>query len=202
MLLGPNAESLIPIVGSDVAVIDDEPLTVDIVRRIAPAIVVSYGYRHIIPEAVIDAVDRPIVNLHISLLPWNRGADPNLWSWLENTPKGVSLHRLTVGIDEGPIIAQSPANLDPVGHTLRTSYQELSDLVLEVLASSWPSLEDGTAVTEAQRGAGSTHRSVDKNRFAEALPLGWDTPCESVSDYGRRHGLWTRPEQPNDDPPG
>jgi len=194
LLLGPNADVLIPVVGSDVAVIDDEPLTVDTVRTIAPRVVVSYGYRHIISAEVIDAVDHSIVNLHISMLPWNRGADPNLWSWLTNTPKGVTVHRLTAGVDEGPIIAQEPVILDPARHTLRSSYRELSERMVEVFASTWPSLSAGTAADESQKGIGSVHRSADKDRYADALTLGWDTPCASVAEYGRRNDLWIRPE--------
>eukprot|EP00392_Amoebophrya_sp_AT5.2_P019205 g19951.t1 len=61
---------------------------------------VSYGYRHIIRTPVIEGMfDRKrIINLHISYLPYNRGADPNLWSILERTPPGVTIHH----IDEGP----------------------------------------------------------------------------------------------------
>ena len=54
--------------------------------------VVSYGYRYIIDESVVEFFDNKIINLHISYLPWNKGASPNLWSVVDETKKGVSIH--------------------------------------------------------------------------------------------------------------
>ena len=63
--------------------------------------IVSYRYRHIISPEVINEIGGKVINLHISLLPWNRGADPNFWSWLEDTPKGVTIHYVDKGINIG-----------------------------------------------------------------------------------------------------
>src|SRR6202035_5691563 len=76
-------------------------------------LLIAHGYRHIIKPSVLDRFPRRAVNLHISYLPWNRGADPNLWSFIENTPKGVSIHYLDAGIDTGDIIAQKAVDFGP-----------------------------------------------------------------------------------------
>ena len=68
--------------------------------------IVSYGYRHIISKNHIDNLKNPIINLHISYLPFNRGAHPNYWSFKEKTPKGVTIHFMDEGIDTGPILVQ------------------------------------------------------------------------------------------------
>lgn len=47
------------------------------------------------------------MNLHISYLPWNKGADPNFWSCIDGTPAGVTLHHIDAGVDTGDIIAQA-----------------------------------------------------------------------------------------------
>ena len=47
-----------------------------------------------------------MINLHISYLPYNKGAHPNFWSWVKNTPKGVSIHLISEKIDAGDIIFQ------------------------------------------------------------------------------------------------
>ncbi|MCL0081308.1 hypothetical protein M1N64_03665 [Peptococcaceae bacterium] len=49
----------------------------------------------------MDKFQGRAINLHISFLPWNRGADPNFWSFIENAPVGVSIHYLDEGIDTG-----------------------------------------------------------------------------------------------------
>ena len=68
--------------------------------------VISFGYRKIIPRKVLSFSKRPIINLHISYLPYNRGAYPNFWSFLKRTPKGVSIHEIDGGIDTGDILCR------------------------------------------------------------------------------------------------
>ena len=55
---------------------------------------VSYRYRKIIRQDIIDYFEGKLINMHIAFLPWNKGADPNLWSYIDNTPKGVTIHRI------------------------------------------------------------------------------------------------------------
>ena len=47
-----------------------------------------------------------ILNLHISYLPFNKGTHPNFWSFAENTPSGVTIHKINKKIDSGNIIYQ------------------------------------------------------------------------------------------------
>ena len=68
-------------------------------------LVISYGYRHIINEQIIKK-RKNIINLHISYLPYNKGAHPNFWSFAENTPSGVTINKIDKGIDTGNIIYQ------------------------------------------------------------------------------------------------
>ena len=67
--------------------------------------VISFGYRHIITEDIIRK-KKNLINLHISYLPYNKGAHPNFWSFAENTPSGVTIHKIDKGIDTGNIIYQ------------------------------------------------------------------------------------------------
>ncbi len=68
--------------------------------------ILSFGYRKIIKNNIIKKLHRPIVNLHISYLPYNRGSHPNFWSFIENTQQGVTIHEIDKGIDTGKIIFQ------------------------------------------------------------------------------------------------
>ena len=67
-------------------------INVDFVNKITPEFIVSYNYKYILSKDIIDFVQGKIINLHISYLPWNRGAHPNVWSFLEETPKGITIH--------------------------------------------------------------------------------------------------------------
>ena len=70
------------------------------------AIVVAYG--HILPRWMIDSCALGVWNLHFSILPRWRGAAPVNHAILAGDPEtGVALMRITPGLDEGPVLAQS-----------------------------------------------------------------------------------------------
>lgn len=171
LVLGPNR---LTVLGGVEAT--EERITPD--RAAGFDLLVSYGYRHILGRDVLDVT--PAVNLHISLLPWNRGADPNLWSWIDGTPKGVTVHWMTEGVDKGPIIAQREVDLDPRG-TLAETYGVLQDAMVDVFTEAWPAIVSGDPGTEQPPG-GSYHRAADKP--PDAMQRGWETPCWMVRQYG------------------
>ena len=75
-------------------------------------LIVSFGYRHILSSDFINNCGCPIVNLHISYLPFNRGAHPNFWSFYDDTPSGVSIHLMDEGLDTGPILFQKKVKFE------------------------------------------------------------------------------------------
>jgi len=93
------------------------------VLNMKPDLVVSYSYRHIIKQDVLDTLPDKFINLHIALLPYNRGADPNAWSFLDETPKGVTIHIIDKGIDTGPILCQREVFFDYAKDTLGGTYK-------------------------------------------------------------------------------
>ena len=46
--------------------------------------ILSFGFRKIISENFIKKLKKPIFNIHLSYLPFNRGAHPNFWSFIDN----------------------------------------------------------------------------------------------------------------------
>jgi methionyl-tRNA formyltransferase len=88
-------------------------------------LVVSYGYRHILKKEVIESSNAPIINLHISYLPWNRGAHPNFWSFYDCTPSGVTIHLIDEGVDTGAIIYQKYVNFNKEENTYSKTYKRL-----------------------------------------------------------------------------
>lgn len=170
----------------------EEPLCAAALAANGVDFIVSYGYRHIIGDDVIDRWSERIVNLHISLLPWNRGSDPNFWSFFDETPKGVSIHRIDRGLDTGPVLAQSLI-LFGGNETLASSYAHLRDAIEALFAQTWPAIRAGSQPVRAQRGRGSAHRRRDALPFLARLPAGWDTPVAFVEDMGRRARARGRP---------
>ena len=67
-------------------------------------LIISFGFRHIIQQNILKKIKKKIINIHLSYLPYNRGAHPNFWSFIEGTPSGISIHYIDKGIDTGNVI--------------------------------------------------------------------------------------------------
>ncbi|MFA6056290.1 MAG: formyltransferase family protein [Thermodesulfovibrionales bacterium] len=139
--------------------------------------IISYGYRRKIAKEVTDRFKGRAINLHISYLPYNRGADPNLWSFLEDTPKGVTIHYLDGSIDTGGIIAREEAFFDIEIHTLRSTYKSLSEKIEALFYRMWPEICLGKVDPLPQL---TYHRVRDKDAYAHLLEQGWDTPIKDI----------------------
>ena len=154
-----------------------DPISPEVLRSRRIEFIISYGYRHILRKPVLELLPGRIINLHISYLPWNRGADPNLWSFLQDTPKGVSIHYVDTGVDTGDIIVQREVFFCEEGETLRTTYNKLQSEILTLFSESWPLIRSG-GCNRIRQGteSGSFHRKSDKAPFEHLLIKGWDTP--------------------------
>lgn len=191
LVLGPNLNRVNDIIRHHEIEATEAPLD-NLVSRFKPDILLSYGYRHLVTRDALNAVQGRAMNMHISLLPWNGGADPNFWSWLQNTPKGVSIHWMSEKFDRGNIVAQSEVALNRL-ETMSETYEILHTQICNLLAESWADIEAGTAPSVSQPPGGSYHNSADRNPYLSLLSEGWDTPCHVLEDYGLEKGLW-RPD--------
>ena len=159
----------------------DEPIDEFLLKKENIGFAVSYGYRHIIKPEIIKYLEDNIINLHISFLPWNRGADPNLWSFLENTPKGVSIHHVDSGIDTGDIIFQKEVMFEESEETLSTTYEILDNEILQLIKDRWEQIINGKAPRFGQKGNGSYHSSKDKEPYLYLIEQhGWNTPVKYI----------------------
>lgn len=181
LYLGPSNERLIQSIeasGCRVIVVDDK-LTEGMPFLQKSDWLVSYRYRHIIPSSIVKQFNERAINLHISFLPWNRGADPNLWSFIEQTPKGVSIHYIDEGIDTGALIARQRVFFKST-ETLASSYEALNRKLEALFMKVWPVLIEGKMRSFPQRGSGSVHYKKDRNKVWSLLSKGWETKLEDL----------------------
>ena len=127
-------------------------------------LVVSYGYRHLITRDILNSSAAPIINLHISYLPWNRGAHPNFWSFFDGTPCGVSIHLIDKGIDTGPILYQEYVKCDPATSTFSQTYQILNTAIERLFKDHIDEIVARKFVVRVQCGAGTFHKTADLPR--------------------------------------
>lgn len=134
-------------------------------------LVISYGYRYMLKKSVIEGSKVPIINLHISYLPWNRGAHPNFWSFYECTPSGVSIHLIDEGVDTGAIIYQRYVNFDKEEDTFSKTYKKLIVEIERLFRDNIDELISKNFIATPQRCKGSYHSVT-------SLPkefIGWDS---------------------------
>ena len=186
LFLGNIGSSIIEIIescGSDV-VVTSQDLDLKFMNEHKPEFVVSYGFPYIVAPEVIDHVGGNIINLHISYLPWNRGADPVFWSLVDDTPKGVTIHYIEPALDAGDIIVQREVVPD-TEDTLATYHEKLHSSIIGLFRENWPSIRNGTCPRVPQGGGGSYHRSVDNSSYIHLLSGGPDTPVRKILNAKR-----------------
>jgi len=144
---------------------------------------VSYGYRHILRKEILELFPDRAVNLHISYLPWNKGADPNFWSFIEDTPKGVTIHYLDEGVDTGDIIVQEKVEFNTDQETLATSYEKLQATIQKLFKKNWQDIKSEKCNRQKQIGKGSLHKVKDKKALSQFLTDGWDTSLSVLEEY-------------------
>lgn len=103
---------------------------------------ISFFYPHILKSEHWNALTRrAIINCHISYLPYNRGSYPAVWSIIDDTPAGVTIHVIDEGIDTGPIVARELVLKHP-NDTGETLYARLDARMLGLLAETLPKILD------------------------------------------------------------
>ncbi|MDE2188799.1 MAG: hypothetical protein KGJ35_03685, partial [Patescibacteria group bacterium] len=128
--------------------LDDDFLKIFNTYSCVVSVVASYS--KIIPEKVLNAVNRKTLNIHPSLLPKYRGATPIQTAILEDAKDtGVSIMRLDREMDHGPIIAVKPMHFDewPIYEIVE---KRLGIIGGELLAAVLPEWINGTIVEKEQ----------------------------------------------------
>ena len=183
LVLGAKPSPLTPIIEKHgFSVIEcDDPVNIKYLKTHFVKFAISYRYRYIIHKPLIEYLNGHIINLHISYLPWNRGADPNLWSFLEDTPKGVSIHYIDEGIDTGDIIVQKELFFNIKAETLASTYKKLNTEIIGLFKMHLELIIKGNIVRKKQLLPGSFHKITDKEPFQHLISdKGWGTLVESL----------------------
>ncbi|MEO8691145.1 MAG: formyltransferase family protein, partial [Solirubrobacteraceae bacterium] len=148
-----------------------EPEVLERIAAAAPDGLVVCAYGVLIKEPLLS--DHEIFNVHPSLLPRWRGAAPverAIMAGDEET--GVSIMRLTAGLDSGPVCLQQRAPIRPGDDygTLSARLRELGGELLVRALDERPPFEeqDEAAVTYAHK-IEARDRALDPTRPAEAV---------------------------------
>lgn len=147
----------------------------------SPEICVVCGWYWIISAATLERVPGGVLAIHHSELPRFRGNAPVVWAMIKGEKQvGVSLFRMTPGLDDGPLWAQARVAVDDtdyIGDVLR----KLEDKTVELFGSAIAQIVSGARKPSPQEGSPSY---CAKRTQADGL-IDWTLPAERLYDFVR-----------------
>lgn len=164
---GPGREShataLRSLAGAGVPVlVGDDLRSVDgiaTLTELQPDVLLSVHFPYLVPQAVLDLPTIGAYNLHPAMLPHGRGWHTVSWALLEGAPTGCTLHRMTLELDRGPIVAQR--RVDPVGlETAHELYGRVLAAEAALLAEMWPQVRSWPEYEQPQPEDGLPARAA------------------------------------------
>jgi methionyl-tRNA formyltransferase len=158
----------------------------ELISKAAPDVVLVGGLDRIPGVRTLAALP-PVFNIHPSMLPDYRGGVPEFWQLADGaTSGGVTLHRITEGIDEGPIVLQQRFTIEPwfdAAALIAASIGPGLDLMNQFL-DVYPDIAE-TVVPKGQGSYQPLPSEADRavpfdvpahSAFNRARAAGWDAP--------------------------
>ena len=127
-----------------------------------PDIIITCAFGQIIPKQILDYPEYGCINVHASLLPKYRGANP-IQQCIYNGEKktGITIMYMDETLDTGNIIHAKELTIED-NDTLGTLSDKLSELGAELLISTLPKIIDGTNFSIPQDNDEATYVSILK----------------------------------------
>ena len=91
-----------------------DPLFLEELRALRPDLLVVVAYGQILKLPLLEMAPLGVINVHASLLPKLRGAAPIQWAIINGESfTGITIMKMSLGMDEGDILLQESCNIDP-----------------------------------------------------------------------------------------
>ena len=153
-------------IGKDTLVIKENNLSdADILNKILQLkcdIAFSIYFGYILKREIINIFPQGIINVHPAFLPFNRGSAPNVFSIIDNTPAGATIHYIDEGIDTGKIIIQKKLKVKSID-TGKSLYLRLEKLCENLFVKIYPCINAGKVKTKERakiKGTFHNHREL------------------------------------------
>lgn len=138
------------------------PEPMEQLRAWAPDLIVVTAFGQILKKDVLDLPRYGCINLHASLLPRWRGAAPiNAAILAGDEETGVTIMKMDVGLDTGPMFAKKSIRLNP-DDTTGSALGALSTLGADLLNQTLPDIISGKLKAEPQPEEGVTYAPMLK----------------------------------------
>lgn len=141
----------------------DSSNLLDFLHRHECDIGLSFYFGYILPKDIIDSFSKGIINVHPAYLPFNRGSASNVFSFLDDTPAGVTIHYIDEGVDTGEIVAKELVHKQSID-TGETLYVKLEEKAIEMFKLLYPKVLDDSIPTlprSSEVGTYHAHRELE-----------------------------------------
>ncbi len=160
------------------------------VERLAgfrPDYLVVAAYGLILPSAVLDTAAEMPINVHASLLPLYRGAAPIQRAIIEGRRRtGVSIMRLTPGMDEGPVLMEESLAIEE-HDTAQSLHDKLALLGGDLVVKTLKTLRHGNIDPVPQDHGQATYAAKLTKKEGRIV---WDRPAKEIHDQIRGMFPW------------
>lgn len=156
--------------------------TIEFLKGLGPDLFVVVAYGQILSQKLLDIPKTFAINIHASLLPKYRGAAPINWAIIkgENTT-GITIIKMTKGMDAGPIILQKSIDI-AASDTAITLEERLSKLAAQSLLSSLAAIERNNYSLMPQDERDATFRPKLKKDDGR---IDWSKSAQEIYDLIR-----------------
>jgi methionyl-tRNA formyltransferase len=156
-------------------------------RALQPELIIVVAYGQILPPAILDLPRHGCLNVHASLLPKYRGAAPIQWAIANgDTETGVTIMKMDVGLDTGPIVSQRATSIRSEDDSV-TLHDRLAQLGAELLAQTIPDYVAGKIQPVPQPAAGASYAAKIKKEDGR---IDWNQPAQTIWNRLRAFTPW------------
>ncbi len=159
----------------------------EILRGIAPEVIVVVAYGKILPQEVLEIPAQGCVNVHGSLLPKYRGAAPIQWAVLNGEKTaGVTTMLMDTGLDTGDMLLKAET---PIGENENYGelFLRLADIGADLLDATLKGMDAGTIKRKKQDDAFAVYAPMlDKSM----CPIDWSKSAQEVHNQIRGLCPW------------
>jgi len=139
-----------------------EPEAMQQLQAWNPDLIVVAAFGQILKKDVLEMPKYGCINVHASLLPRWRGAAPINASVLAGDEEtGVTIMKMDVGLDTGPMLAMKKIRIKP-DDTAGSLFEALSTLGADLLIETLPAYMDGKLTPQPQPEVGVTYAPMLK----------------------------------------
>ncbi|NOH01923.1 MAG: methionyl-tRNA formyltransferase [Chloroflexi bacterium] len=136
------------------------------------------SFSRILKPQTLSLAPRGVINVHPSLLPKYRGADPIFWALVNNEKEtGITIHWMDEGVDTGSLLGQRVLPIGEGDDSISLA-GKLTNAGVELLLEVLDQIEGGQAASVSQDEAGASYFPPASREYRT---IRWEDCADSIS---------------------